>query len=273
MALGLPSEETIYALNQFKIDAPRVIETAANETDTVALVDHNEAQQSVSDIKDVEVYAVVDHHRIANFETANPLYYRAEPVGCTNTILYKMFQEKNIAIPADIAGLMLSAIISDTLLFKSPTCTPEDEAAAAALTEIAGVSLQEYGLAMLKAGTNLDDKSIAELLTLDAKSFPMGAKNVRIAQVNTVDVQDVLNRKDELVAAMETENAVQGYDVFLLVVTNIIDSDSALLAVGSHLDTVASAFGVSLIDNVALLPGVVSRKKQVVPPLTEAFSK
>ena len=110
-------------------------------------------------------------------------------------------------------------------------------------------------------------------MTLDAKSFPMGAKNVRIAQVNTVDVQDVLNRKDELVAAMETENAVQGYDVFLLVVTNIIDSDSALLAVGSHLDTVASAFGVSLIDNVALLPGVVSRKKQVVPPLTEAFSK
>ena len=273
MALGLPSEETAYALNQFKTEAPRVIATAANETDTVALVDHNEAQQSVSDIKDVEVYAVVDHHRIANFETANPLYYRAEPVGCTNTILYKMFQEKNIAIPADIAGLMLSAIISDTLLFKSPTCTPEDEEAAAALTEIAGVSLNEYGLAMLKAGTNLDDKSIAELLTLDGKSFPMGDKNVRIAQVNTVDVQDVLNRQVELVAAMEAENGAQGYDVFLLVITNIIDSDSALLAVGSHLDIVEAAFGVSLNENVALLPGVVSRKKQVVPPLTEAFSK
>ncbi|WP_106448565.1 manganese-dependent inorganic pyrophosphatase [Trichococcus alkaliphilus] len=273
VALGLPSEETAYALNQFKTEAPRVIATAANETDTVALVDHNEAQQSVSDIKDVEVYAVVDHHRIANFETANPLYYRAEPVGCTNTILYKMYKEKNIAIPADIAGLMLSAIISDTLLFKSPTCTPEDEAAAAALTEIAGVALNEYGLAMLKAGTNLDDKSIAELLTLDAKSFPMGDKNVRIAQVNTVDVQDVLNRQVELVAAMETENGAQGYDVFLLVITNIIDSDSALLAVGSHLDTVEAAFGVSLTENVALLPGVVSRKKQVVPPLTEAFSK
>lgn len=273
VALGLPSEETAYALNQFKTEAPRVIATAANETDTVALVDHNEAQQSVSDIKDVEVYAVVDHHRIANFETANPLYYRAEPVGCTNTILYKMYKEKNIAIPADIAGLMLSAIISDTLLFKSPTCTAEDEAAAAALTEIAGVALNEYGLAMLKAGTNLDDKSIAELLTLDAKSFPMGDKNVRIAQVNTVDVQDVLNRQVELVAAMETENGAQGYDVFLLVITNIIDSDSALLAVGSHLDTVEAAFGVSLTENVALLPGVVSRKKQVVPPLTEAFSK
>jgi manganese-dependent inorganic pyrophosphatase len=273
VALGLPSEETAYALNQFKTEAPRVIATAANETDTVALVDHNEAQQSVSDIKDVEVYAVVDHHRIANFETANPLYYRAEPVGCTNTILYKMFQEKNIAIPADIAGLMLSAIISDTLLFKSPTCTPEDEEAAAALTEIAGVSLNEYGLAMLKAGTNLDDKSIAELLTLDGKSFPMGDKNVRIAQVNTVDVQDVLNRQVELVAAMEAENGAQGYDVFLLVITNIIDSDSALLAVGSHLDIVEAAFGVSLNENVALLPGVVSRKKQVVPPLTEAFSK
>ncbi len=158
-------------------------------------------------------------------------------------------------------------------MFKSPTCTPEDEEAAAVLTEIAGVSLNEYGLAMLKAGTNLDDKSIAELLNLDAKSFPMGDKNVRISQVNTVDVQDVLKRQAELVSAMEAENAAQGYDVFLLVITNIIDSDSALLAVGSHLDTVASAFGVSLNENVALLPGVVSRKKQVVPPLTEAFSK
>lgn len=273
VALGQPSEETAYALNQFNTAAPRVIATAANETDTVALVDHNEAQQSVSDIKDVEVYAVVDHHRIANFETANPLFYRAEPVGCTNTILYKMYKEKNIEIPADIAGLMLSAIISDTLLFKSPTCTKEDELAAAALAEIAGISMQEYGLAMLKAGTNLDDKSIAELLTLDAKSFPMGDKNVRIAQVNTVDVQDVLKRKAELVSAMEAENRTQVYDVFLLVVTNIIDSDSALLAVGSHLDVVASAFGVTLEENVALLPGVVSRKKQVVPPLTEAFSK
>jgi len=168
---------------------------------------------------------------------------------------------------------MLSAIISDTLLFKSPTCTKEDELAAAALAEIAGISMQEYGLAMLKAGTNLDDKSIAELLTLDAKSFPMGDKNVRIAQVNTVDVQDILKRKAELVSAMEAENRTQDYDVFLLVVTNIIDSDSALLAVGSHLDVVASAFGVTLEENVALLPGVVSRKKQVVPPLTEAFSK
>ena len=273
VALGLPNEETAYALEKFNVKAPRVIETAANETDTVVLVDHNEAQQSVSDIKDVEVYAVVDHHRIANFETANPLYYRAEPVGCTNTILYKMFKEKNIAIPADLAGLMASAIISDSLLFKSPTCTEEDKEAATALAAIAGISLEEYGLAMLKAGTNLGTKTVAELLTLDAKSFPMGDKNVRIAQVNTVDVQDVLSRQAELSAAMEAANQTENYDLFLLIITNIIESDSALLAIGSSLDAVEEAFGVKLENNTANLPGVVSRKKQVVPPLTDVFTK
>jgi len=273
VALGLPSEETAYALEKFKVKAPRVIETVADETDLVVLVDHNEAQQSVSDIKNVGIYAVVDHHRIANFETANPLYYRAEPVGCTNTILYKMFAEKNIAIPIDLAGLMASAIISDTLLFKSPTCTEEDKTAATALAEIAGISLEEYGLAMLKAGTNLGTKTVTELLTMDAKSFPMGDKNVRIAQVNTVDVQDVLTRQTELSEAMETANKTEKYDLFLLVITNIVESDSALLAIGSALDAVEEAFGVKLENNTAVLPGVVSRKKQVVPQLTDVFTK
>ena len=123
VALGEVSDETAYALNQFNTEAPRVIETAANEVKAVALVDHNEFQQSVSDIADLDVQYVIDHHRISNFQTANPLYYRAEPVGCTNTVIYKLFKEKNIEIPAQIAGLMLSAIISDTLLFKSPTTT------------------------------------------------------------------------------------------------------------------------------------------------------
>ena len=133
------------------------------------LVDHNEFQQSISDISEVNILAVVDHHRIANFETANPLYYRAEPVGCTSTIILKLYKENQVTIPKEIAGIMLSAIISDTLLFKSPTCTPEDEAAAKELAAIAEVDLNTYGLEMLKAGTNLSDKSAAVLLDLDAK--------------------------------------------------------------------------------------------------------
>ncbi|MGY3750344.1 manganese-dependent inorganic pyrophosphatase [Vagococcus acidifermentans] len=271
VALGDVNEETAYALNHFGVKAPRVVETIGNETKQVMLVDHNEAQQSVADIKDLEVLAVVDHHRIANFETANPLYYRAEPVGCTNTIILKLFKEHQIDIPADIAGLMLSAIISDSLLFKSPTCTPEDVAAAEELAAIAKVDIQSYGLEMLKAGTNLTDKTADELLDADAKSFPMGDKNVRIGQVNTVDINDVLSRQAELEEAMAKQNADNGYDLFLLIITNILDSDSVALVAGEPKEKVEEAFQVTLDNNTALLKGVVSRKKQVVPPLTEAF--
>lgn len=272
VALGEVSEETAYALNYFGMEAPRVIEKAASEVEAVMLVDHNEAQQSVADIQDVEVLAVVDHHRIANFETANPLYYRAEPVGCTNTIILKLFKEHQIEIPAKIAGLMLSAIISDTLLFKSPTCTPEDKKAAEELAAIADVDLETYGLEMLKAGTNLSDKSADDLLNMDAKSFPMADKNVRIAQVNTVDTDELLKRQAEITTAMENQNSNEGYDLFLLVITNILTSDSELIVVGEPQATVEKAFNITLNDQRATLKGVVSRKKQVVPALTAAFS-
>lgn len=271
VALGAPNEETQFALNYFKVAAPRIIERASDETKQVMLVDHNEAQQSVDDIKDVEVLAVVDHHRIANFETANPLYYRAEPVGCTATILYKMYQENDIAIPKEIAGLMLSAIVSDTLLFKSPTCTHQDEKVAKLLAEIADVNLEEYGLEMLKAGTNLATKTDEEILDLDAKSFTMNGKIVRIGQVNTVDVAEVLARQASLEALMTEKNAKDGFDLFVLVITNILDSDSVVLAIGEEIAAVEKAFNVTLENHTALLPGVVSRKKQVVPQLTEAF--
>ena len=272
VALGEPSEETQYALDYFKLAAPRVVASAKDEATQVMLVDHNEFQQSISDIADVEILSVVDHHRIANFETANPLYYRAEPVGCTSTIVLKMYKENQVAIPKEIAGIMLSAIISDTLLFKSPTCTPEDVAAAKELAELAEVELEAYGLDMLKAGTNLSDKTAAVLLDLDAKSFPMGEANVRIAQINTVDLNEVMDRQTELEEAMTDEMAKNGYDLFVLVVTNILDSDSELLVAGNAIDKVEEAFQTKLTNNRALLKGVVSRKKQVVPQLTAAFN-
>lgn len=272
VALGTPNEETQYALNAFGFEPLRVIERASDEVSDVMLVDHNEATQTVPDIKDVTIRYVVDHHRIANFETAGPLFYRAEPVGCTNTIIYKLYRENNVEIPANIAGMMLSAIISDTLLFKSPTCTEQDVEAANALAEIADVDLEAYGLEMLKAGTNLATKSNAELLNLDAKSFDMGGKTVRVAQVNTVDVNEVLARQSELEADMAAMNAENGYDLFVLLITNILDSDSTILVVGEPKENVEAAFEVKLENNTALLEGVVSRKKQVVPPLTDAFN-
>jgi len=271
VALGTPNEETQFALSTFGLEAPRVITSVKPEADSVMLVDHNEFQQSAVDIADVAILSVVDHHRIANFETANPLYYRAEPVGCTSTIVLKLYKEANVSVPKEIAGIMLSAIVSDTLLFKSPTCTPEDVAAAKELAEIAAVDVESYGLDMLKAGTNLSTKSVDTLLDLDAKSFPMGDKKVRIAQVNTVDIAEVLERQAEFEQVMAAENGRNGYDLFLLVITNILDSDSELLVVGEPKANVQEAFGVTLNNNRAFLPGVVSRKKQVVPQLTETF--
>lgn len=271
VALGEPSEETQYALDHFGLAAPRVVESVVAEEADVMLVDHNEFQQSIADIEKANILAVVDHHRVANFQTADPLYYRAEPVGCTSTIVLKLYKENNVAVPKEIAGMMLSAIVSDTLLFKSPTCTEQDVAAAKELAEVADVDLDSYGLAMLKAGTNLADKSEAELLDLDAKSFPMADKTVRVAQVNTVDLDEVFARQDALKAAMIAENAEKGYDLFLLLVTNILNSDSELLVAGEPREKVIEAFNVQLENDRAFLPGVVSRKKQVVPQLTAAF--
>ncbi|MBW7978937.1 manganese-dependent inorganic pyrophosphatase [Bacillus velezensis] len=271
--LGQVNGETQYALDYFKQESPRLVETAANEVNGVILVDHNERQQSIKDIEDVQVLEVIDHHRIANFETAEPLYYRAEPVGCTATILNKMYKENNVKIEKEIAGLMLSAIISDSLLFKSPTCTEQDIAAAKELAEIAGVDAEEYGLNMLKAGADLSKKTVEELISLDAKEFTLGSKKVEIAQVNTVDIEDVKKRQPELEAALSKVIAEKNLDLFLLVITDILENDSLVLAIGDQASKVEKAFNVTLENNTALLKGVVSRKKQVVPVLTDAIAE
>lgn len=271
--LGNVSGETQFALDKFGFKAPRLVETVANETKEVILVDHNERQQSASDIDQVRVTEVIDHHRIANFETASPLYFRAEPVGCTATILKKLYKENGVAIPKEIAGLMLSAIISDSLLFKSPTCTAEDVAAARELAQIAGVDADKYGLDMLKAGADLSDKSIAQLISLDAKEFAMGSAKVEIAQVNAVDVNDVLSRQAELEDALTNIIDAKGLDLFLFVVTDILNNDSVGIALGKAADVVEQAYGVKLSNNQAVLKGVVSRKSQIVPILTDTFNK
>ncbi|AYB43677.1 manganese-dependent inorganic pyrophosphatase [Paenibacillus lautus] len=271
--LGDVNGETQYALDFFKVEAPRLVETVANEAQDVILVDHNERQQSAGDIDQVRVIEVIDHHRIANFETSHPLYYRAEPVGCTATILNKIYKEKGVAVRKEIAGLMLSAIISDSLLFKSPTCTDEDVAAARELAEIAGVDADSYGLDMLKAGADLSDKTIAQLISLDAKEFQMGGAKVEIAQVNAVDTNDVLSRQAELEDAIQSIITDKNLDLFVFVVTDILNNDSIALALGKESKAVERAYNVSLSENKALLKGVVSRKSQIVPVLTEAFNQ
>jgi len=271
--LGEINKETAYALDYAGVEAPRLIEQVEDDVEQVILVDHNEFQQSVDNIKDVTIAEVIDHHRIANFETANPLYFRAEPVGCTATILYKIFKENEVAISKQNALLLLSAIISDTLLFKSPTCTEEDVEVAKALGEIAEVDVDTYGLNMLKAGTDLQDKSVAELLGMDAKEFTMNGAKVEIAQINVVDPSAVFEKKAAYEAEIEKIIAEKDLDLYLLVVTNILESDSDALALGDAADVVEQAFDVTLEENRALLKGVVSRKKQIVTNLEDVFQK
>ncbi|MGT2926826.1 manganese-dependent inorganic pyrophosphatase [Streptococcus cuniculipharyngis] len=273
VALGTPNEETAFVLDYFGVKAPRLITSAKAEgAEQVILTDHNESQQSIADIKEVEVINVIDHHRVANFETANPLYMRLEPVGSASSIVYRLFKENAVALPKEIAGLLLSGLISDTLLLKSPTTADSDHQVAKDLAELAEVDLETYGLAMLKAGTNLASKSAAELIDIDAKTFELNGHPVRVAQVNTVDIAEVLERQAEIETAILAANQANGYSDFVLMITDIVNSNSEILALGSNMDKVEAAFNFKLENNHAFLAGAVSRKKQVVPQLTESFN-
>lgn len=272
VALGEPNEETAFALDYFGVSAPRVVTSAREEgVSKVILTDHNEFQQSISDIREVEVVGVIDHHRVANFETANPLYMQLEPVGSASSIVYRQFKQAGVAVPREVAGLLLSGLISDTLLLKSPTTHLTDPQVAAELAELAGVNLEEYGLALLKAGTNLASKSAEELIDIDAKTFELNGHPVRVAQVNTVDIAEVLARQAEIEEAIRTASEANGYSDFVLMITDIVNSNSEILALGRHMDKVEAAFQFKLENNHAFLAGAVSRKKQVVPQLTESF--
>lgn len=272
--LGDVNQETQYALDYFGIEAPKYIEKVGDDVDNVILVDHNEFQQSVDNIADVRITEVIDHHRVSNFETKEPLYFRAEPVGCTATILNKMFKESGVVVSKTNAGLLLSAIISDSLLLKSPTCTSADTEAAYELAEIAGVDLETYGLEMLKAGADLSDKTALDLVTMDAKEFTMGDAKVQIAQVNAVDINQIYQSQDAIEKEMKQIISDKGLELFLFVATDILENDSDVLALGSATDNVEKAFDIKLdVHNRALLKGVVSRKKQIVTNLTDEFTK
>ena len=260
--LGEINEETKFALKKFKAEEPKLIEKV-EEGQRVILVDHNEFSQSVEGIENAKIEAVVDHHRINNFETAEPLFYYAQPVGCTSTILFELYKANNIEIPAQMAGLMLSAIISDTLLLKSPTTTEKDKKALAELAKIADIDVNIYGLDMLKAGTNLDKYTEDELIRLDAKKIEKEDIKYVIAQVNTVSIPDVLKRKEKIEQEINKEILAKGLSLFVFVITDIVNSNSEAIVLGDRVDAIAKTYEVN--DNIAVMPGVVSRKKQVLP--------
>ena len=267
--LGEINEETKYALNYFKVEKPELVENVAGKE--IILVDHNERTQTAEGFEEAKVLELIDHHRISNFNVDEPLYARLEPVGCTATIILKLFKENNLVPSKETAGLMLSAIISDTLLFKSPTCTECDVKAGKELSEIAGVNTDQYGLEMLKAGTALGDKSEAELLNMDMKIFEIDGAKIGVAQVNTVNEAEVLERKEKLLAEIDNIIAKEGLKFFMFAITNILSNDSVALVSGDGNDIIEKAFGEKVDSNLVTLKGVVSRKKQIIPPLTKAI--
>ena len=265
--LGNINKETEYVLNYLGIEPPHLIENVEDGHE-VMLVDHANPKESIENLENVKILKIVDHHKIA-LNTAYPVYYRAEPVGCTQTVLYKMYQENGIEIDKTIATLMLSAIISDTLLFQSPTCTKQDKQIAEELAKIAEIDCATYGLEMLKAGTKLDGYSIPEILSLDAKECDLKEVKAMIAQVNTVSIEEVMKMKTELEFQMQKIMDEKGLDLFMFLITDIVNSNSQVISLGKRADLVEKSYGITLENNTALLKNVVSRKKQVVPILTE----
>ena len=243
------------------------------EREKVILVDHNERGQAIEGIEDAKIVEIIDHHRLGGVQTSEPIYIHQEPVGCTCTIVANMHWENDIEIPPSIAGLLLSAIISDTVLFKSPTCTPKDKKTAEKLAEIAGVDLKEYGLAMLRAGAGIGGKSPTEIAKNDMKEFKIGDYRIIVSQISVMDPKEVLDIEDKLIAVMKDNCDREGFDMHLLMVTDILEEATYLLYAGSPRTLIGEAFKKDASGTHVYLPGVMSRKKQIIPPLSEAVKR
>lgn len=264
--LGEVRKEAEFVLKYFGVEAPMLLESVKSG-DECCLVDHNEFGQSVDGLEDATIVEIVDHHKLGGITTSTPLSVTLRPVGCTNTILYSMYKENNIEISKSIAGLMLSAILSDTLIFRSPTTTNEDIEAGKALAQIAGVDYEKYGMEMFKAGTSLDGYSVEEIVNMDFKAFEMGTKKVGIGQVMTLDIDSVMSKKDEFLKYINESE----FDMLYLAITDIIKEGSYMIYKSPD-EIVGKAFNVEPSQGV-FVEGLVSRKKQLVPNLTPEVEK
>ncbi len=240
------------------------------EREQVILVDHNERGQAVEGIEEAKIVEIVDHHRLGGIQTSEPIFTHAEPVGCTATIVANMHWQKDIDIPASIAGLLLSAIISDTVLFKSPTCTEYDKKTAQRLAEIAGVDINDYGMAMLKAGSGIGDMTPVEIAKNDLKEFQIGDYRIIVSQISVMDTKEVMDLEPQMIEAMTNICEREGFDMSLVMVTDILEEATYLLFAGSPKTLIGEAFKKDASGTHVYLPGVMSRKKQIIPPLSEA---
>lgn len=242
----------------------------------VILVDHNEKNQAVAGIENAEILEIIDHHRLGTIQTMSPVFFRNQPLGCTATIIYQMYQEAGVKVEPKIAGLLCSAIVSDTLLFRSPTCTAVDEMAARALADIAGIDIEKYAMEMFSAGSNLKDKSDEEIFYQDFKRFTSGKVTIGVGQITSLNGDELDRLKGRMEAFMQKALENNGLDMIFFMLTNILTETTHLICEGQGaLQLAGKAFhkDIELLEEEGLkepvlcLPGVVSRKKQLIPEL------
>ena len=238
------------------------------------LVDHNEVSQAVEGLEECEIMEIIDHHRIGSVETVSPVYFRNQPVGCTGTIIAQMYREQGIEITREMAGLMCSAILSDTLMLRSPTCTPLDEQIARELAVIAGVDVEEHAKAMFRAGSDLSGKTPNEIFYMDYKKFNADTINFGVGQITSMDQGELDDIKAPILEYMDSVKEEQGLDYVFFMLTNILEETTHLLICGPDAEEVIErGFDVTPEDKIAVLPGVMSRKKQMIPNLLNAFQQ
>ncbi|TVM18324.1 manganese-dependent inorganic pyrophosphatase [Oceanidesulfovibrio indonesiensis] len=269
VTLGECPPETVFVLEKFGIAKPEVVTSVAGQD--VVIVDTTDLSQLPDDIAEANVLAIYDHHKLGSLTTTNPLEMWVGPVGSTATMLYMAYQYNNVEIPKDLAGAMLCALLSDTVMFKSPTCTDKDKEVADELAKIAGIGdMMDLGMEMFKVKSAVDDATAEELVFRDYKDFDMSGKKVGIGQLEVVDLSMLEPRKAELAEQIKKVKAEGRHSVFLLL-TDIMKEGSAMLIVSDDASVVEKAFGVAG-DTEVWLDGVMSRKKQVVPNFEKAFA-
>jgi manganese-dependent inorganic pyrophosphatase len=270
--LGELTPETMFILDKFGFEQPELKTSYAG--DGVYIVDHSDIELAPDDIDEATILGIIDHHKLGDLTTSTPLEIWVRPVGCTNTIIKMMYDFYNVEIPKNIAGAMLCAILSDTVIFKSPTCTTADIKCVEALAEIAGIEdFKELGMDMFRVKSAVEGTPIRDLVKRDFKDFNMNGQKVGIGQLEVIDLAVFDDIKDELYADIAELKAEGGRHSVFLLLTDIMKEGSELL-VASDSDTLAEqAFGIAPQNGKAWLDGVLSRKKQVVPPLQEAFLK
>lgn len=240
----------------------------------IILVDHNEKSQAVTGIENAEILEIIDHHRIGSMETINPVYFRNQPVGCTGTIIYQMYQEQHVIPPKAMAGLMCSAILSDTLMFRSPTCTPMDESAAVALAKLAGIDIETYAMDMFAAGSDLIGKTPEEIFYQDFKTFHVDDTTFGVGQISSMNQQELSTLQVSIHEYLKVHYSATKCDMIFFVMTNILEESSTMLCYGEDAIRLAQeSFVVDMTDNACCLPGVVSRKKQIVPVLVTTLQQ